>query len=285
MAVGEVPLDPAAVTGEIRQLTGTPAERRRSAESAFADLRTRFPDLPVGYAGAADLFLNWADAAESEGGEPFQVRAWRRQAAELYVQARQRSDDPRLAAGHARALSDLQQFDAALDLINQAAVQDPDDLPIAALRSTILDRAGRHADAAEAIAAEAPQPPWWSAQASPFASDFLPGYYGAAEYPPLSVLDQSPSGYGAGGVDDISFIPHSRYSRSNPVCRSLVAMEERLRRPAGSGAPARRGLRSRAAERGLRKLRRHCRDDGLRLPGHGFVVGVRGGGGADRRSR
>ena len=218
----------AAVTGEIRQLTGTPAERRRSAESAFADLRTRFPDLPVGYAGAADLYLNWADAAESEGGEPFQVRAWRRHAAELYVQARQRSDDPRLAAGHARALSDLQQFDAALDLINQAAVQDPDDLPIAALRSTILDRAGRHADAAEAIAAEAPQPPWWSAQASPFASDFLPGYYAAAEYPPLSVLDQSPSGYGAGGVDDISFIPRSRYSRSNPVCRSLVAMEERL---------------------------------------------------------
>jgi len=218
----------AAVTGEIRRLTGTPAERRRSAETAFDDLRTRYPSLPVGYAGAADLYLDWADSAEREGGEPFQVRAWRRHAAELYAQARRRSDDPRLAAGHARALSDLEQGDAAVDLINQAATQDPDDPAIGALRSTILGRSGRHAEAAAAIAAETPQPPWWSRAMSPFAPDFLSGGYASAEYPPLTVLDQTPTGYGAGGVDDISFIPRSRFPRSNPACRGLVAMEEWL---------------------------------------------------------
>jgi tetratricopeptide (TPR) repeat protein len=218
----------AAVTGEIRRLTGRPAERRRMAERAFADLRTRYPGLPVGYAGTADLYLDWADSAERAGGEPFQVRSWRRHAAELYAQARQRSDDPRLAVGHARALSVLQQGDAAIDLINQAATQDPGDPAIGAVRSTILGRAGRHAEAAAAIAAETTRPPWWSSATSPFESDYLSGGYASAEYPPLTVLDQTPTGYGAGGVDDISFIPRTRYPRSGAACRSLVAMEEWL---------------------------------------------------------
>ena len=280
----------AAVTGEIRQLTGTPAERRRLAETAFADLRTRYPDLPVGYAGAADLYLDWADSAEREGGEPFQVRAWRRQAAELYAQARQRSDDPRLAAGHARALSVLQQGDAAIDLINQAVTQDPDDPAIGALRSTILGRAGRHAEAAAAIAAETTRPPWWSSATSPFASDYLSGGYASAEYPPLTVLDQTPTGYGAGGVDDISFIPRSRYPRSGSACRSLVAMEEWLLAgqpdrvhqliAASSGASIAGRLPLPALQ-----LRQHRRDDGLRPSGDGIMVGLRISGGADRRTR
>ena len=177
----------AAVTGEIRDLTGTPAERRRLAEAAFADLRTRFPDLPVGYAGAADLYLDWADAAEGEGGEPFQVRAWRRQAAELYAQARQRSDDPRLAAGHARALSDLQQSRAAVDLINQAATQDPGDPAIAALRSTILGRAGRHAEAAERSPRRRSSRRGGAAVSRPSGRTTCPATTPRTEYPPLIV--------------------------------------------------------------------------------------------------
>ena len=218
----------AAVTGEFRDLAETSAERRRLAEAAFADLRTRFPDIPVGYAGAADLYLYWADSAEGEGGEPFQVRAWRRQAVELYGQARQRFDDPRLAAGHARALSDVGQSQAAVDLINQVVTQDPSDPAIAALRSSILSQAGRHAEAAAAIAAEATRQPWWQGRESFFGADYLSGYYGWTEYPPLDIPVRSIYEYGAGGVDDISFIPLSRFGRVGSACRTLVAMEEWL---------------------------------------------------------
>ena len=217
------------VIGEDREVSGAPAEYRRLAEAAFADLRTRFADLPMGYAGAADLYLDWADSAEGVGGKPFQVRAWRQRAAELYAQARQRSDDPRLTAGHARVLSDLQQHDAAVDLINQAATHDPGDATIGVLRSTILGSAGRHGEAAAAIVAETLQQPWWGGR-EPLGAISLPDYYASEEYPQLIVSDQNwaPCVCGGGSVDDISFVPRSRGFRADPSCRSLVAMEEWL---------------------------------------------------------
>ena len=220
----------AAVTGEFRDLAETSAERRRLAEAAFADLRTRFPDIPVGYAGAADLYLYWADSAEGEGGEPFQVRAWRRQAVELYGQARQRFDDPRLAAGHARALSDVGQSQAAVDLINQVATQDPSDPAIAALRSSILSQAGRHAEAAAAIVSRSYTPAVVAA-AENRSSGRTPCRATTAgpSIPPLDIPARSIYEYGAGGwwmTFPLSLF--RAFARVGSACRTLVAMEEWL---------------------------------------------------------
>ena len=47
-------------------------------------LRERYPDSPVGWANAADVYLRWAESSERFGWAPFQVRQWRRRALDLY---------------------------------------------------------------------------------------------------------------------------------------------------------------------------------------------------------
>lgn len=89
------------------------AELMAGALEDLEALRTESGDTPLGSAGLADLLLDRADASEERGLRPFQVRAWRRQALDLYEEARTKSADPGLLAGHARALTDLGRFDDA----------------------------------------------------------------------------------------------------------------------------------------------------------------------------
>lgn len=219
----------ATVSGEFRQLEGTAQQRRELAEQAFAQLRRDHPGSPVGWAGAADLDLDWANEAEQFGAEPFQVRRWREQAAELYHQVRQRFSDPRLAVGHARALSELGEHARAVELIDRAVERLPASLPAAIVRSDVLSRSGDHARAAAAIADERPVPAWWVGERPLFRPQFLTGAYGDEEWPELEVSDaSSEGGFGGGGVDDLGFIPHDRFGRSDSYCRTGKRLEELL---------------------------------------------------------
>lgn len=123
-----------------------PSELVAISDAAFAELRERFPDLPVGWAGLADVYLSRADEVAAARSAPFQVRAWRREALALYETARSKSASPALLPGHAQALASLGRYDDALEVLGSAP--DQTGLRVRIGTSRALFAAGRWSEAA-----------------------------------------------------------------------------------------------------------------------------------------
>ena len=94
--LGQVQYSPGLADRVVLQVragtAGDGARRRGDVRRAARTTRTHL----LGWAGAGDLYLQLADEAEQLSLQPFQVRAWRRDALAVYVEARRRSDDAAL---------------------------------------------------------------------------------------------------------------------------------------------------------------------------------------------
>lgn len=140
----------ASVVGEFNEWSFNTTELISQAEAAFAGLREAFPDSPLGWAGAADLYLDLAEDADRYHVSPFQVRSWRQQAVDLYAEARSRSGNPALLAGHARALSGVGRHDEAARLIAELVDRAPTVSLYQVLQTRILGAGLMHAELIEA---------------------------------------------------------------------------------------------------------------------------------------
>jgi cellulose synthase operon protein C len=222
-------LSRASFVGPDERNFGLPPSRvRQLARSSYGDIQSSHPELPTGYVGEADTLLDWAEEAESLRSAPFQARTWRHEALALYETARSVSPDDGLLAGHARALSGLERHDEAVELVEAAVTRRPADAALRVLRAEVLSAAGRHAQAAEAIAEEAGavESTWWMRHSSSFGPGFLDSRYALAALPPAEVFDATYSGLGGASVDDFDFVPVSRFLPYDQGCRWGVLLAE-----------------------------------------------------------
>lgn len=199
----------------------SPGELTDAALGAFARLRDEYPDSPLGWAGAADLWLDLADEAEDMGTKPFSVRKWRRQALAFYEQARSRSSATGLLAGHARALSAVGRSVEAADLALELVRADSAWAPYQALLVDILVRARDFQGVVEVQVENQPDsivPAARIAVGSPYGF----GLRGrAVPYP----RDPSWDGVGGAGISDRAFIPEfeREWARTGEVEDAYVA--------------------------------------------------------------
>lgn len=202
-------LDPGSLLSPDGWIGGTLQELILGASEDFAMLRKEFPDEPHGWAGAADLLLDRADAAEARGVRPFETRRWRREAQDNYATARTKSADPTLLVGHARALAANGQLDEALEVLEDI------DERLLSLHAVVTQavRIGQVnqdfaavADLLERKEIEFPNGlnlAWGSPQAR------LPSF-GRLTHVPSTVTDATWFGAGGADISDVAFIPNSR---------------------------------------------------------------------------
>lgn len=188
----------------------TRPELMAGAVEDLETLREESGDNPLGSAGLADLLLDRADASEDRGLRPFQTRTWRRQALDLYAEARTKSADPGLLAGHARALTDLGRFDEAGEVLKSV----PDDL--SALRGFVTmavrndQSRGDFSRVLETLKSTSVLFPN-TLELVTGDPDFgrLPGF-GRLTAAPSTVLDATWAEGGGASTLDVSFIPQHR---------------------------------------------------------------------------
>lgn len=185
-----------------------PQEHLAGALDDLHALQRQFPRSPLGYAGEADLLLDRADSAEKDGLRPFQARQWRREALQLYQQARAVSDDPALLAGEARALSELDRHDEAESALAQLPA---DVLPLSQIvthRVRVRQAAGDWQGVLTLLSAEVVFPDGREVSRS---ARRLPGY-GRLRALATHVWDASYQPEGGADTQDVAFIPQSRNS-------------------------------------------------------------------------
>jgi|GEM_PF-5430099 len=227
-----------------------PIERSRLRAQViehFRGMQHDFPESPLGWVGEADALAEWADLSEASGAEPFQVRAWRREAKALYEQARTRSADPGLATTEARVLVSLGEGDDALTLVDAAVHAAPSAVGALMARADVLAAVGRHDAAVQAYAAlAAARGPWHWLVPTARKDETFSGRFGTIETPSLTVNDITAGGYGGAGLKDTSFVPRTRYAPDWAFCPSskrraqlvLAGRLEALRDdPEGEAAP------------------------------------------------
>lgn len=195
-----------------------PSETLEVVEEAFGRLRAEFPDVPVGWAGLADVYLTQADMVEDVSGAPFQVREWRRKARDLYEEARAKSASPDLIVGHAHALSGLGLHDEAFQVL--ASAPDLTDLRVRLATSEALIAARRWADAAEDAAESAVVVPHWvevrHGQTLSVSDEVVP--HGV-------VTDYTLNEGGGSDIEDRGYLPRARRGLSlPPLCRGQVEL-------------------------------------------------------------
>jgi len=202
-----------------------PRAMRRAAEETFGELRRAYPDSPLGWAGAGDLYLRLADETERLGSAPFQVRAWRRAALESYAAARHLSDDPALLAGWGHALSATGRHDEAVEALTLLQELMPGEPAYEMLLVDALREAGRPEDVVAFVgdtwATEVPLMSSLSVMPQTRGTEEpASSAYGAAGARGGSVFDQSQKYDAGSSVRDLGFVPPSNGAWSEPWCRA-----------------------------------------------------------------
>ena len=209
-------------------LTGV--ETRQAALDAFQGLQDEFPQHPAGYAGEADLLLQWAVSLERGSAQPFQVRRWRQRALDLYRRARSISSDSSLALGHAMALAANGRTDEALQELDARQGPAAENQYFANLVRTEIQVIGhRHAEAADTIATEDNRSqPWWiSASIGVHDAKQQPYSFAASHLPTVDYLMEATyNPFGGGSADDSPFIPGDRYLGPSLACRAAIRVTE-----------------------------------------------------------
>ena len=121
------------------------------ATRTFGRLAREHPEVPLGLAGEADVLIRRAEDAQSRRIAPFRARRQLSEAADLYRTAVARSDDPRLAAGLARAEAGLGHFDQASAALGSALARTPQDPVLQTLSVELAEQAGRFGEAVSAL--------------------------------------------------------------------------------------------------------------------------------------
>ena len=147
----------ATVVKNLLKMAHTSSELISASERAFEALREELPDSPLGWSGAADLYLKLADEAHGYAILPFQVRTWHARALAYYEKARTKSAAAGLLAGHARALSAVGRDEEAAAIARTLNERDPDWAPYQALLVQVLGAAADYDGVIEARE-EAPEP-------------------------------------------------------------------------------------------------------------------------------
>lgn len=201
--VGVTAAKQASVVDSFNEWAFSTTELVSHAEVAFDGLRETFPDSPLGWAGAGDLYLDLAEEADHFKVSPFQARSWRQRALDLYAEARSRSGNPALLAGHARALSAVGRHDEAARLIAELVDRAPTVSSYQVLQTRILGAGLMHAELVEAReASQLPELP------DPGTLDVgNPWGLGTQGWSPKKPYDPAYYERGGAGTVDESFLP------------------------------------------------------------------------------
>jgi tetratricopeptide (TPR) repeat protein len=225
-------------------------EMERRADETFTALRSDFPDSPLGWAGAADLRLKQAEERDLLGIQRFENRARRREALELYVEARGRSGDPALLAGYGMALSGLGRHEEARRALTQLHELFPNDPAYEALLVRALQRAGRPRQVVEALAPRlsTDTSERTSLRMTPQTFGFWEPQlftYGAAGSRASWVLDLSNQENAGASVTDLGFLPEANGVWFDVWCPqvNLIGAQIQIGAAAEAWAAYRRGER------------------------------------------
>ena len=142
---------PAWMQGQYESRHGVETEGRprQAAIATFRRLQREIPGSPLGWSGEADALLRLGYEHE-EVLQPFTARTHFRRALKLYRRAQQLDDDPGLAAGTARALAGLHEYDGAAREQRRALAGRDTLAPLAVRYVEYLERGHRFAAAAQA---------------------------------------------------------------------------------------------------------------------------------------
>lgn len=210
---------PAWILGQHQAQKATSFEREsvRRPLATFRRLQQRLPGSALGWSGEADLELRLAYEHEANQ-QPFTARARLRRALELYERAQRLDRDPGLAAGAARALAGMREFDAAVREQRRAVAGRATLLPVAVRYIDYLERDREFAAAARATRPIVARPRFASGRAliKGEASDGdedleSPLSIGVDRLLPVKLsIARAPSANSPPAVIDLSFIPEFR---------------------------------------------------------------------------
>jgi cellulose synthase operon protein C len=199
-----------------------PSIGMQTSLTTFADLRKRFPDSAVGWAGAGDAELRIA--YETGVQQPFTTRAYFRRALSYFLAAQRIEPNPEIAVGIARAYAGLQQFGAAVKAQRIAVAGRSDEALPQAWLMEYLEQDHAFAKAAR-VAQSLTDTPHFPVgggemmQPSPQVPVLGQSYteeadgplsIGADRFKAVSIDLDDESGGAGGGENDLSFIPTYR---------------------------------------------------------------------------